>query len=190
MPHTITKLITTLYLCATMLISQAQETTTNNISIPKMIAPIPDESKIMPNDAPETLPYQALSPAEQRFQVGMGHLLSNNNLEAITVFSKLIEDFPNLREPYNNLAIVYARLGEYDKSRAALTLMLRNHPDYQNGYETLGDIYIQMAHENYRKVIRLNANSPTARNKITLIDSMRAQKTNVNTNQKSNLPLE
>ena len=42
--------------------------------------------------------------------------------EAIQVFTGLTEDFPELPEPYNNLAVLYASQGNYDKAKSALEL--------------------------------------------------------------------
>ena len=39
---------------------------------------------------------------------------------AIATFSALIEDYPELPEPYNNLAVLYAQKGEYEGARIAL----------------------------------------------------------------------
>ncbi|HSS28199.1 MAG TPA: tetratricopeptide repeat protein [Usitatibacter sp.] len=42
--------------------------------------------------------------------------------DAIAVFTGLTEDFPELPEPYNNLAVLYASQGNYDKAKSALEL--------------------------------------------------------------------
>ena len=39
-------------------------------------------------------------------------------------FEQLTEDFPELPEPYNNLAVLYAADGQLDRARAALELAL------------------------------------------------------------------
>src|SRR5205085_6804525 len=50
--------------------------------------------------------------------------------EAIQVFTGLTEDFPELPEPYNNLAVLYASQGNYDKAKSALELAIHTHPSY------------------------------------------------------------
>src|ERR1700694_1178937 len=65
--------------------------------------------------------------------------------EAIQVFTALTEDFPELPEPYNNLAVLYANQGQYDKARTALEMAIRTNPSYATAHENLGDIYAKMA---------------------------------------------
>jgi tetratricopeptide (TPR) repeat protein len=48
----------------------------------------------------------------------------------MAVFSKLTEDYPELPEPYNNLAVLYAQQKQYDKARTALEMAIRIHPGY------------------------------------------------------------
>ena len=46
--------------------------------------------------------------AQMRFLKGIILTEQNKSAEAITIFTKLTEDFPELPEPYNNLAVLYA----------------------------------------------------------------------------------
>ena len=57
-------------------------------------------------------------------------------------FSKLIEDYPELPEPYNNLAaLLRRRRASIDKARATLEMALRTNPSYATAHENLGDVY-------------------------------------------------
>ena len=66
--------------------------------------------------------YLAAKPrdAQGRFLKGLILTEKNQPAEAIKVFSKLSEDYPELPEPYNNLAVLYASQGQYEKARSAL----------------------------------------------------------------------
>ena len=57
---------------------------------------------------------------QARFLKGLIYTEQGNTREAIEMFRKLTEDYPELPEPYNNLAVIYASQGQYDKARAAL----------------------------------------------------------------------
>lgn len=92
--------------------------------------------------------------------------------EAIAVFSKLTEDFPELPEPYNNLAVLYGGLGQYDKARAALELAIRTDPRYATAYENLGDVYSKLAGQAYDKALQLDGSNAAASNKLALIREM------------------
>ena len=65
--------------------------------------------------------------------------------EAIAVFQSSTEDYPELPEPYNNLAVLYAAPAQYDKARAALEMAIRTNPGYATAHENLGDVYAQLA---------------------------------------------
>ena len=78
--------------------------------------------------------------AQMRFLKGVILTEQNKSAEAITIFTKLTEDFPDLPEPYNNLAVLYASSGQYDKARVALDTAIRTNPAYATAYENLGEI--------------------------------------------------
>ena len=52
--------------------------------------------------------------AKARFLQGLILTEQNKSTEAIKVFTALTEDYPELPEPYNNLAVLYAAQGQYD----------------------------------------------------------------------------
>ena len=66
--------------------------------------------------------------AQARFTRGIVLTELNRPTEAIQAFTGLTEDYPELPEPYNNLAVIYAAQGDYDKARSALELAIHTHP--------------------------------------------------------------
>jgi Flp pilus assembly protein TadD len=89
--------------------------------------------------------------------------------EAITVFTKLIEDYPELPEPYNNLAVLQAGQGQFDKARAALEMAIRTNPTYATAHENLGDVYAKLASQAYGKALQLDASNTGVQPKLGLI---------------------
>lgn len=75
--------------------------------------------------------------------------------DAINVFQKLTEDYPELPEPYNNLAVLHASAGNYDKARVALERAIRTNPTYATAHENLGDVYAKLASQSYDKAMQL-----------------------------------
>ncbi|WP_415033212.1 tetratricopeptide repeat protein [Azonexus sp.] len=107
--------------------------------------------------------------AQGRFLKGIILTEMNRPADAIGVFTKLSEDYPELPEPYNNLAVLYAQQKQYDKARTALEMAIRTHPSYAIAYENLGDVYAKLASQAYDKALQLdNANAAT-QNKLALI---------------------
>ena len=89
--------------------------------------------------------------ARGRFLKGLILTEQNKRADAIAVFIGLVQDYPELPEPYNNLGVLYASQGEYDKARTALEMAIRTHPGYATAHENLGDIYAKMASQDYRQ---------------------------------------
>ena len=82
--------------------------------------------------------------APMRFMKGVMLADAQRSGEAGTVFEKLTEDYPDLAEPYNNLAALYARAGDFTRARATLEQALRASPGYATAHENLGDVYIAL----------------------------------------------
>ena len=114
--------------------------------------------------------YIAARPREAQGRFMKGLILTEMGRadEAIATFTRLTEDFPELPEPYNNLAVLHARLKQYDKALAALEMAIRAHPDYAVAYENLGDIHVRLASLAYDKAAQLDARSKSAPRKLAL----------------------
>lgn len=107
--------------------------------------------------------------AQGRFLKGLIYTEMNKPADAIAVFTKLSEDYPELPEPYNNLAVLYAQQKQYDKARTALEMAIRTHPSYAIAYENLGDVYAKLASQAYDKALQLDSANATTQNKLALI---------------------
>ena len=106
--------------------------------------------------------------AQARFLKGVILMETDQPAEAIAIFTGLTEDYPEMPESYNNLAVLYARQGLYEKARMALEMAIQNHPTYATAYENLGDLYAKLANQAYAKAVELNAGSKTANAKLAL----------------------
>lgn len=106
---------------------------------------------------------------QARFLKGVILTEQGSTKEAIEIFSKLTQDFPELPEPYNNLAVIYASQGQYEKARTALEQSIRTHPSYATAYENLGDVYAKLASQAYDKALQLDKSNTGAQNKLSLV---------------------
>nr|WP_286747001.1 tetratricopeptide repeat protein [Aquabacterium sp. UBA2148] len=97
-----------------------------------------------------------------RFLRGISLSQAGRAPEAITAFTKLTEDYPELPEPFNNLAVLYAQQGQYDKARNALEMAIRTNPSYATAYENLGDVYAKLASQAYSKALQIDTRSAVA----------------------------
>ena len=109
-------------------------------------------------------------PGEARLRFNKGIILAQQNkpTEAITVLLKLTEDYPDLPEPYNNLAVLYAANGQYESARIALDKAIASNPGYGMAFENLGDVYAELASQAYEKAAKLDG-SAGAKAKVAAI---------------------
>jgi tetratricopeptide (TPR) repeat protein len=110
--------------------------------------------------------------ARGRFLKGLILTEQGKPAEAIKIFTGLTEDYPELPEPYNNLAVLYASQGQYDKARVALEMSIRTHPSYATAHENLGDIYAKMASQAYDKALQLDKSNTAAQTKLEMIKEL------------------
>lgn len=107
--------------------------------------------------------------ANARFTRGLVLTRLGRTDDALKTFSALTKDYPQLPEPYNNLAVLYAKKGEYDKAREALKAALATHPSYATASENLGDVYAAMAAQAYNHALKIDKNNKQVRYKLALI---------------------
>ena len=107
--------------------------------------------------------------AQARFLKGLIYADQGNAKDATEIFLQLTKDYPDLPEPYNNLAVIYAAQGQYDKARGALEQSIRTHPSYATAYENLGDVYAKLASQAYDKALQIDSANAAAKNKLALV---------------------
>lgn len=106
---------------------------------------------------------------QMRFLKGVAQTSAGRTADAIATFTKLTEDYPELPEPYNNLAVLHAGQGQFDKARAALEMAIRTNPSYATAHENLGDVYAKLASQAYSKALQLDAGNTAVQPKLALI---------------------
>jgi tetratricopeptide (TPR) repeat protein len=114
--------------------------------------------------------HLAKNPRDAQMRFVRGVLLSElkDTAGAREVFERLTEEFPELPEPYNNLAVIYASQGQLERARTLLETALAVRPDYATAQENLGDIYLQMSADAYQRAAKLQPGNRTASNKLAL----------------------
>jgi tetratricopeptide (TPR) repeat protein len=95
--------------------------------------------------------------------------------DAIAAFTSLAEDFPELAEPYNNLAVLHAQRGDWEAARQALEQSIRAVPGYALAHENLGDVHLQLAARAFERAGRLDAGNASARSKLGLVRELVAR---------------
>lgn len=93
---------------------------------------------------------------QMRFLKGVALASAGRTADAIATYTALTEEFPELPEPYNNLAVLHAGLGQLDKARAALEAAVRANPAYAVAHENLGDIHVRLAEQAWNRALQLD----------------------------------
>lgn len=106
---------------------------------------------------------------QARFMKGIALTDEGKTDEAIAVFRAVLADYPELPEPRNNLAVLYAQKGEYAQARDELERAIQTAPDYAVAHENLGDVYARLAEIEYERTIALDRRNRTAEPKLKLI---------------------
>ena len=115
--------------------------------------------------------FLATTPGDppMRFMKGVMLTDAKRNMEAIALFQKLSDDYPDLAEPYNNLAALYAAAGDYAKARATLEQALRMNPGYATAHENLGDVYAALAAQSYARALKFDPGNTSVPPKLAIV---------------------
>lgn len=80
-----------------------------------------------------------------RFLRGVLLLDLQRDAEALAHFEQMSLEFPELPDPFNNLALLHARAQRLDEARVALETALRNDPGHRTARANLGQVYLMLA---------------------------------------------
>jgi tetratricopeptide (TPR) repeat protein len=109
---------------------------------------------------------------QMRFLKGVIQTQTGKSADAIATFTNLTKDYPELPEPYNNLAALYAQESQFDKARVALEMAIRTNPSYATAHENLGDVYAKLASQSYSKALQLDSKNTSLQPKLSLISNL------------------
>ena len=115
--------------------------------------------------------YLATKPkdAQMRFLKAVVLADTGRRSEAVTLLQQLAQDYPELPEPHNNLAALYAATGDYGKARAELEESLRLNPNYATAHENLGDVFVMLAGQSYARALKLEPSNTSVPRKLALV---------------------
>jgi ketosteroid isomerase-like protein len=122
--------------------------------------------------------YLAAHPGDVRGTFIKGILLGEQKktAEAIRLYNDLIKQNPTWPEPYNNLAVLYASQGQYERARQTLETALRTHPSYAAVHDNLSGIYAAMASEAYGKALKTDGTMTRPQPRLAMVGLPYAEK--------------
>jgi len=83
--------------------------------------------------------------AQARFLRGVVLMEMKRNADALSLFTQLSQEYPELPEPFNNIALLQVRAGKLELARQALETALRNDPGHQVARVNLGEVHLMLA---------------------------------------------
>ncbi len=118
--------------------------------------------------------YIAKNPSDpqMRFIKSQALQRSGQAEEAEKLLASLTQDYPELAEPWNNLAVLYAGRGELDKAREALEIAIRQNPRYATALENLGDVQVKLALQSYERARSQGEDDPRLPAKIEALRAL------------------
>jgi len=127
-------------------------------------------------DDAETLTNQSiennLNNPELLFYRGIIETNQGEKNQAIDTFRDLTERFPQLPEPFNNLAVLYAEKGQFRLAKEILEQAIKTNPSYLTAHINLGDIFTKMASEAYNKALEIDKSNNIAITKLSMITQL------------------
>jgi Flp pilus assembly protein TadD len=110
--------------------------------------------------------------ARGRFLRGMILTQQKKLDDAARVYSDLTQEFPELPEPYNNLAVIYAERGDLEKARNLLESAVRANARFSAAHENLGDIHTRLAAASYEQALKLDVANKLIAAKLKAVNDL------------------
>jgi len=92
--------------------------------------------------------------AQARFERAWALAQAGREDDAIQAFAAMAQDFPELPEPHNNLALLYAKRGDLKRAESELLMAIEVNPAFALAYTNLGDVYRRLAEQSYTDALR------------------------------------
>ena len=92
--------------------------------------------------------------------------------EARLILVEMTEKYPELPEPYNNLAVLYAGAGKMEQARDNLEMSLKLAPNDSTTLQNLADVYTRIAAQYYALAYKNNRHFKDAVRKQKLAEAI------------------
>jgi len=112
--------------------------------------------------------------AQARFLQAVVLMDLQRNNEAAALFTQLTQDYPELADPYNNLALLHVRAQQFQQARVALEAALRNDPTHRTARRNLGQVYLLLASQQWEEVLNSGPPDDPLRRKLDAVRQLLA----------------
>ena len=109
---------------------------------------------------------------QARFQRAVALNALSRSDEAAAAFESLIQDFPDLPEPYNNLAMLHVKRGDLAGAQQALQMAVRLRPDFAIAHGNLATVHLLQARRSLEQVTRLSPGNTGAAQRLRALNEL------------------
>lgn len=107
-----------------------------------------------------------------RFLWGVALMDLQRNTEALAHFNSMTQDYPELPDPYNNIALLHARDGRLEQARQALETALRNDPGHRAARTNLGQVHLMLAVQAWELAASVGPSDPALLRRLETVRSV------------------
>lgn len=79
--------------------------------------------------------------------------------DAITIYQNMTTLYPELPEPWNNLAALYIKQGKLEMARDALQMALTANPNYPTAKANMGQVQLMLARQSFEQAAQLGVSN-------------------------------
>ncbi|WEE00958.1 tetratricopeptide repeat protein [Taylorella equigenitalis] len=84
---------------------------------------------------------------------------------ALETYRNMTNNYPELAEPWNNMAVIQLRLGLIEEAKDSLEQAIAINPDYGLAHKNLGYVYMVKSREHFQKAGSLGVSGASAHSK-------------------------
>jgi Flp pilus assembly protein TadD len=105
--------------------------------------------------------------AQLRFLHGVLLMDAGRDEAALILFTQMAQEYPELADPYNNIALIQARAGRLEAALAALQDALRAEPGHRTARANLGQVHLMMAVKTWESLAQTGPIEPVLQRRLT-----------------------
>jgi Flp pilus assembly protein TadD len=110
--------------------------------------------------------------AQLRFLQAVALMDLKRDDEAMALFTRLAQEYPELPDPQNNIALLHARAGRLEPARLALEAALRNDPTHRLARTNLGQVYLMLAVQAWEQAATTGALEPALQRRLEAVRAL------------------
>lgn len=104
-----------------------------------------------------------------RFLRGVALIDLGRDAEALTLFTELTQQHPELPDPHNNLALLQAKQGRLDDALMSLQQALRSEPGHRTALANLGQLHLMLAARAWTQLADTGLVDPAQRERLQAV---------------------